>query len=33
MSADTPDETVQKIAAAFARLKQNGTVDKLIAGQ
>jgi polar amino acid transport system substrate-binding protein len=33
MSADTPDEVVEKIAAAFARLKQNGTVDKLIAGQ
>jgi polar amino acid transport system substrate-binding protein len=33
LSASTPDETVQRIAAAFARLKQDGTVDKLIAGQ
>jgi polar amino acid transport system substrate-binding protein len=33
MSANTPDEVVGKITAAFARLKQNGTVDKLIAGQ
>lgn len=33
LSASTPDETVQRIAAAFARLKQDGTVDRLIAGQ
>ncbi|MBD8596270.1 substrate-binding periplasmic protein [Pseudomonas sp. CFBP 8772] len=33
LSASTPDETVQRIAAAFARLKQEGTVDKVIAGQ
>jgi polar amino acid transport system substrate-binding protein len=33
LSANTPDETVQRITAAFARLKQDGTVDKLIAGQ
>jgi polar amino acid transport system substrate-binding protein len=33
LSASTPDETVQRITAAFARLKQNGTVDRVIAGQ
>lgn len=33
LSASTPDETVQRIAAAFARLKQDGTVDRVIAGQ
>jgi polar amino acid transport system substrate-binding protein len=32
LSARTPDETVQKIVAAFARLKQAGTVDQVIAG-
>lgn len=33
LSASTPDETVQRITAAFARLKQDGTVDRVIAGQ
>jgi polar amino acid transport system substrate-binding protein len=33
LSASTPDETVQRITAAFARLKQNGTVERVIAGQ
>lgn len=33
LSASTPDETVQRITAAFARLKQDGTVDRVITGQ
>ncbi|MEX6663005.1 substrate-binding periplasmic protein [Pseudomonas sp. W2-17] len=33
LSASTPEETVQRITAAFARLKQDGTVDRVIAGQ
>jgi len=33
ISASTPDETVQRITKAFARLKQEGTVDRVIAGQ
>lgn len=31
LSATTPEETVKRIAAAFAELKNNGTVDTVIA--